>query len=247
MCFLHRGRRPWGRAISSSAGVSAGALLFLLVIPGSIIGWQKNLHYLDVWQKQVVMNERVGPTSNFNIHSYRNQSLANGVFLMSEAIRPAAAAAAVSNARPVRDRPGRIGHPIARVGIGVVLMALLAVVAIVGRRENNSRRIRGVRAGLLRDALGFAAGVGALLHGGAAGALMRADVAFQAWDAAGGAGCCGDSCCPLVGVLLGDALCGWGWDFGAGDGGVVCDGVRVGALGGAIGAVHGVGAAVDSA
>jgi hypothetical protein len=134
--FPQRAGRPWGRAMLSSSGVLTGALLCLLVIPGSIIGWQKNLHYLDVWQKQVVMNERVGPTANFNVQSYRNQSLANGVFLMSKAIRPAVASAAVSNVRPVRERPGRIGHPIARVGIGVVLIALLAVGAIVGRREN---------------------------------------------------------------------------------------------------------------
>jgi Glycosyltransferase family 87 len=129
------GRRPWGRAITSSGGALAGAILFLLVIPGFILGWNKNIHYLDVWQKQVVTNERVGPQANFNIHSYRNQSLANGVFLLSEAIRPAAAPASTSNSGTVRDRRARIGHPIARVGIGVVLLAMLAVAVIVGRRE----------------------------------------------------------------------------------------------------------------
>jgi hypothetical protein len=134
--FPQSGRRPWGRAITSSAGAFLGALLFLLVVPGLVIGWQKNLHYLAVWQKQVVTNERVGPQSNFNIHSFRNQSLANGVFLLSESIRPAAAPAADSNARPARNGPGRIANPIARIGIGVVLIALLGVAVIVGRREN---------------------------------------------------------------------------------------------------------------
>ena len=68
-------------------GVLAGAFLFLLVIPSSMIGWHKNLHYLDVWQKQVVTNERVGLKASFNIHSFRNQSLANAMYLWSKSTR----------------------------------------------------------------------------------------------------------------------------------------------------------------
>ena len=160
----NRRRREWGRAISSSAGVLAGALSFLLLIPGSLIGWDKNIHYLDVWQKQVVNNDRVGPKAGFNIHSYRNQSLANGVFLWSEWMGGGVAngpveknvlvgsKAGVANgtgaaratmggsvALDVRDREraGRIGHPGVRVAIAGSLIALLAVAAIVGRRANS--------------------------------------------------------------------------------------------------------------
>jgi hypothetical protein len=127
-----RSGRPWGRAITSTAGVSSGALLFLLVIPGSILGWNRNLQYLDVWQKQIVTNERVGSDSNFNIHSYRNQSLANAVYLWSESTREYPTADSVP--LPVRGRPERIAHPIVPIAIGVILVVLLAVVAIVSRR-----------------------------------------------------------------------------------------------------------------
>ena len=95
--------RPWGRAISSTAGASVGGFLFLLAIPGSILGWEKNLHYLEVWQKQIVTNERVGPQSNFNIHSYRNQSLANAVYLASVAGQRSFSPA--SGPLPDADRP----------------------------------------------------------------------------------------------------------------------------------------------
>jgi Glycosyltransferase family 87 len=132
--FPNRTGRPWGRAIGSTLGVSAGAFLFLLIIPASIIGWQKNLHSLDVWQKQVVMNERVGPTASFNVHSYRNQSLANAVYLWS---KPAGGFSGTASKRgQTGDRPERIANPGVRVAIGVVLVVLLAVASIVGRRGN---------------------------------------------------------------------------------------------------------------
>jgi hypothetical protein len=132
--------RTWGRAIASTLGVSVGALLFLLLIPASVIGWRENLHYLDVWQKQVVNNDRVGPRAGFNIHSFRNQSLANGVFLLSKAIGPSEAqvdSGPGARALPPRKRLGRIGHPSVRIAIGGILIALLAVAAIVGRRANS--------------------------------------------------------------------------------------------------------------
>jgi hypothetical protein len=153
--FPLRGERPWSRAIASTAGVSAGAVLYLLLIPASIIGWQKNLHSLDVWQKQIVMNERVGPDANFNVHSYRNQSLANGVHLWSKSTQALSSAApppvgAGSARRPAlnarradptaadstHDRPERIANPAVRVANGVFLILLLAVAAMVGRRGN---------------------------------------------------------------------------------------------------------------
>ncbi len=132
--FPERGRRSWGRAICSTGGVSAGGVLFLLLIPGSILGWQKNLHYLDVWQKQVVNNERIGPQANFNIHSYRNQSLANAAYLASTAARRSFAADAA--ALPTADRPERIAQPMVRVAIGLIVLVLAGVVAMVGRGGN---------------------------------------------------------------------------------------------------------------
>ncbi len=126
--FPARGARPWGRAIGATAGVLAGGLLFLLIVPVALIGWQKNLHSLDVWQKQVVMNERVGPKASFNVHSFRNQSLANAVYLWS---KPGGWWSGNGS-----DRPERIAHPGVRVAIGAMLILLVAVAGIVGRRGN---------------------------------------------------------------------------------------------------------------
>ena len=133
--FPHRRARPWGQATGATAGVLAGAVLFLLVIPGCVLGWKKNLHYLEVWQKQVVSNERVGPQSNFNIHSYRNQSLANAVFLLSEAAGRSWGQS--SKSVPGGPQPGRLGHPISRLAIGVILIGLLAAVVALGKSQRS--------------------------------------------------------------------------------------------------------------
>ncbi len=158
--FPVRGQRDWSRAIASTAGVSVGAILFLLLIPASIIGWQKNIHYLDVWQTKVVTNERVGPEASFNVHSYRNQSLANGVYLWSKSFRSGSPAplrfqppeGATSRSQGAsapgtrgssgnvdgftHDQPERIANPAVRIAIGAVLILLLSLAAAVGRRGN---------------------------------------------------------------------------------------------------------------
>jgi hypothetical protein len=128
------GPRPWVRAASLTAGVSAGVLLFLLAIPASVIGWRANLAHLHQWYKRVVANERVGPDANFNIHSYRNQSLANAVYLLDRA--------ASFGSRPdprgtsSDDRPERIVHPAVRGMAVVTLAVLLAVGLALGRHED---------------------------------------------------------------------------------------------------------------
>ena len=128
--FPARGARPWSRAIASTAGVSTGAILFLLLIPASIIGWHKNIDYLHVWQKQVVTNKRVGPEASFNVHSYRNQSLANGVYLWSKSTRGSSG----SVERIIPDQPERIANPTVRIAIGFILILLLALATMVSRR-----------------------------------------------------------------------------------------------------------------
>src|SRR4029077_5743971 len=42
-----------------------------------------------------------------------------------------------ANALPRRERPGRIGHPSVRIGIAGILIALLAVTVVLGRRANS--------------------------------------------------------------------------------------------------------------
>jgi hypothetical protein len=158
--FPDQRRRPLGRAVASSLGVVVGASLFLFAVPASIIGWDKNIHCLDVWQKQVVHNDRIGPQRNFNLHSYRNQSMANGIFLLSSSIvqvtdgKPAESHTGIGSsagdvttgdqrvvAATATDgsaaQAGRIGHPSIRIAIAGILIALAAVSAIVGRRANS--------------------------------------------------------------------------------------------------------------
>jgi hypothetical protein len=117
-----------------TAGVLTGVFLFLLAIPASLIGWHKNIHYLTVWHDRIVANERVGPNANFNIHSFRNQSLANAVYLWTKATRRTSAQDSQSSSP--RDRPERIVHPVVRLVMGVILTLLLAVGLVLGRREN---------------------------------------------------------------------------------------------------------------
>jgi hypothetical protein len=133
------GPRPWLRAASLTAGVSTGVLLFLLAIPASLIGWRANLAHLDQWYKRVVANERVGPDANFNIHSDRNQSLANAVYLLNRA-------ASIGSRPDVRgngsdDRPERIVHPAVRGMAAVTLAALLAVGLALGRHEDPLQQV----------------------------------------------------------------------------------------------------------
>jgi hypothetical protein len=119
--------RSWTQAGILTAGVLAGVFLFLVAIPASLIGWRANLNYLNAWGARVVTNERVGHDSNFNIHSYRNQSLANAVYLWDKAT-----AAADVHAKPLHDRPERVVHPAIRVVVGVILAALLMVSCSLG-------------------------------------------------------------------------------------------------------------------
>jgi hypothetical protein len=114
--------RPWKQAAILSSGVLTGVFLFLFAIPASLIGWRSNLDYLDQWRARIVTNERVGADANFNIHSFRNQSLANAVYLWDRAtVRPPRPG---SRGGFAPDRAERIAHPAARILVGVVLAAL---------------------------------------------------------------------------------------------------------------------------
>jgi hypothetical protein len=127
------GRRAWRRALSLTAGVLAGAFLFVLAIPASVIGWQQNLGYLHLWGTRVVSNERVGRTTNFNIHSERNQSLANAVYLLAKSTFPAPRNE--SDRKAEGDRLEQVIKPGVRVAIGGSLLLLAAMGIAIGRRS----------------------------------------------------------------------------------------------------------------
>ncbi len=133
VAFSNKAPRRWRPVTALSAGVLAGVYLFLLAIPASLIGWQKNLAYLNVWHAGIVSNQRVGETANFNFRSARNQSFANAVHLaMNSSSRTEAPVSRAS----VRLAPAdRMVHPAVRVVIGAALALLLAVGLALSRRN----------------------------------------------------------------------------------------------------------------
>jgi hypothetical protein len=72
-------RGPMHRAAATITGGLAGLILFVLVIPGFVVGHAANIGHLQTWGTRVVTNEEVGIDNDFNARSKRNQSLANAV------------------------------------------------------------------------------------------------------------------------------------------------------------------------
>ena len=70
------------RFLSSSLGFSLGLVLFFLVVPAMLVGWNANLHHLDTWGRFMLTkadNGGMDPRSG-NSHSARNQSLQNAAY-----------------------------------------------------------------------------------------------------------------------------------------------------------------------
>lgn len=70
----------WKRFTHVSAGVVTGMALFFVLVPTITIGWKDNLRHLETWYERVASNEQIGPAQQFNVHSVRNQGLANAVY-----------------------------------------------------------------------------------------------------------------------------------------------------------------------
>lgn len=70
------------RMSASLAGLAAGLLLFFLLVPGLLLGWNANLRHLDTWSRFMLTKADDGgmdPRSG-NSHSARNQSLQNAAY-----------------------------------------------------------------------------------------------------------------------------------------------------------------------
>jgi hypothetical protein len=70
------------RFLSSSFGFSFGLVLFFLLVPAMLLGWNANLHHLDTWGRFMLTKADDGgmdPRSG-NSHSARNQSLQNAAY-----------------------------------------------------------------------------------------------------------------------------------------------------------------------
>ena len=83
------GERALSRVAGAGAGLVAGLVLFLFVVPAVFTGWDANLGHLDRWMDQVVLNRGdLASDTGFNIHSVRNQSLKNAAYLLSTGDEP---------------------------------------------------------------------------------------------------------------------------------------------------------------
>ena len=129
-----KGAAAVASASALSAGVLAGAFLFLLATPASMLGWQKNLGYLSTWQTGIVSNQRLDQSKNFNIRSARNQSLANAVYLSMNATSRAGLPRNKAFMRGARA--DRMVHPAVRVVTGILIVLLLSVGLVLGRRKS---------------------------------------------------------------------------------------------------------------
>lgn len=72
------------RAIKSVVGFLVGCLLFLLIVPALLIGWQNNLDGIRYFLEHVVLNPNFARDWGFDIHSIRNQSLAGAVWQLTD-------------------------------------------------------------------------------------------------------------------------------------------------------------------
>jgi len=70
------------RFLSSGMGFTFGLVLFFLLVPAMLLGWNANLHHLDTWGRFMLTkadNGGMDPRSG-NSHSARNQSLQNAAY-----------------------------------------------------------------------------------------------------------------------------------------------------------------------
>lgn len=140
------------RPIWSTAGCALGAVLFFLIIPASLVGWNKNLQYLAVWHEKVVSKVNDVRSDDFaeNVDSPRNQSLANAVYRLGNFVAYELAGG------PYDDRTGKahglmpMDAPLVSnlllVVRGLALVALLAVAFRAG--TSGTPLLAGVALGL---------------------------------------------------------------------------------------------------
>ncbi len=70
------------RALSLSAGVGLGLVVFAFLLPAAILGWNANLRHLETWFSRVVTKVVDVRTTDFgeDVRTVRNQSLDNAAY-----------------------------------------------------------------------------------------------------------------------------------------------------------------------
>jgi hypothetical protein len=122
------------RFASSTVGVTFGLVLFILLIPAALLGWNANLHHLDTWGRFMLTkadNGGMDPRSG-NSHSVRNQSLQNGTYRLGNFIYHVFAAGPDDRLVERFDAPAMpMDSPLADRSLflarGLIALALLAL------------------------------------------------------------------------------------------------------------------------
>ena len=72
----------WRITLGTFSGVAVGLVLFVLLIPSAILGWEANERHLTTWYREVATraNDLGGADRTGNTRTIRNQSLSNAVF-----------------------------------------------------------------------------------------------------------------------------------------------------------------------
>jgi len=75
-------RLAWQRAGALGAGVGAGLLVFALLLPAAVLGWNANFRHLGTWFSGVVTKVIDVRTTDFgeDVRTVRNQSLDNAAY-----------------------------------------------------------------------------------------------------------------------------------------------------------------------
>jgi Glycosyltransferase family 87 len=83
VAWVARRERPvWRRPVSLAAGLGVGLVLFALLIPAALTGWNRNIEHLQTWFSKVVTKVVDVRTSDFgeDVRTIRNQSLDNAAY-----------------------------------------------------------------------------------------------------------------------------------------------------------------------
>ncbi len=74
--------RVWSKTVGTISGVAMGMLLFVLVIPTAMLGWNANQRHLTTWYQEIATraNDLGGADRTGNTRTIRNQSLSNALY-----------------------------------------------------------------------------------------------------------------------------------------------------------------------
>ena len=139
LCRLGRSlreRESWVFLLPAS-GVACGALVWLVLLPASLVGWRANLEHLETWSRTVLTSDRADPDPQSNPHGARNQSLANAFYRCGNFVLAAVGEAPDDRLidHPAhRGRPTPMDAPAFRHALRVVRVVFLALLVFLTLR-----------------------------------------------------------------------------------------------------------------